>query len=227
MAPRSVTAPLRFLNGHLFVELGSRLWLLDSGAPESFGRDKHIVLLGEHFHFDDSYHGLGIAGLVQHVGVECVGLIGADVLAGFDIVFDEPQGKVTFTTDELEFDGMPVPLWDFMGLPMVMAEVAGVDHRKFFLDTGAQLSYFQDDAIARFPCAGKAVDFFPDSDDFETDTHRVAMNLGGVGVTLRCGRLPDSQADALTMAKADGILGNELFQGRRVGFFLRQRALIL
>lgn len=227
MAPPSVTAPLRFLNGHLFAELGSRLWLLDTGAPESFGRNKHIDLLGEHFAFDDSYHGLGIDGLVKHVGVECAGLLGSDVLAAFDMIFDEPGGKITFSTGELDLDGMAVPLWEFMGLPMIMADIAGEDYRKFFLDTGAQLSYFQDPALKKFPSAGKVMDFFPDSEDFETETHDVAMSLGGVHVTLRCGTLPEVLAGALSMASAQGIIGNQLFHTRRVGFFLRQGALIL
>lgn len=225
--PSVSSLPLRFVNGHLFMELASGLWLLDTGAPTSFGKNKHVVIQGEHFAFDDSYHGLGIAGLVKHVGVECVGLLGADVLINFDILFDVKRGVAQVTKDEMEFDGMPVPLWEFMGLPLLMADIAGTDYRAFFFDTGAQISYFQDPVITTFPSAGRVTDFFPDSDDFEVDTYSVAMSLGGVPVTLRCGTLPDALADALTMAKAQGIIGNELLLDRRVGFFPRQRALVL
>ncbi len=223
----ATSMPLRFENGHLFVEVASRLWLIDSGAPESFGKDKHLTLLGEPFYFDDTYHGLGMQGLADHVGVDCVGLLGADVLFNFDIIFDLRHKMLAISKDELELDGMPVPLWDFMGLPMMMAEVAGVDFRTFFFDTGAQISYFQDDAISKFPKAGRVTDFFPDSDDFETETHNVDMSLGGVPVTLRCGRLPEALAMSLSMAKAHGIIGNQLLLDRRVGFFPRQGALML
>lgn len=211
----------------MFAELASGLWLIDSGAPTSFGKDKHLTFAGEHYCFDDSYHGLGIQGLVKHVGVNCVGLLGADVLFDFDIIFDMKHHVIEISRDELELDGMPVPLWEFMGLPLIMADIAGVDYRPFFFDTGAQVSYFQDDAIKTFPAAGRIVDFFPDSDDFETETYHVAMSLGGVHVTLRCGVLPEQQALALTMAKAQGIIGNELLLPRRVGFFPRQGGLVL
>ncbi len=228
MSRRTVNAlPLRFMNGHAFVELASGLWLLDSGAPMSFGKSKHLALAGEHFTFDDTYHGLGIQGLVDHVGVECVGLLGADVLFEFDIVFDCPHQKIFISKDELELDGMAVPLWEFMGLPLLMADIAGTDYRKFFFDTGAQISYFQDEVIKTFPSAGTVTDFFPDSDDFVTETYNVAMSLGGVHVTLRCGVLPEAQAVALEMAKAQGIIGNQLLLERRVGFFPRQGALVL
>jgi hypothetical protein len=225
--PTVSSLPLRFENGHVFMQLGSGLWLVDTGAPTSFGKAKHVVIQGEHFAFDDSYHGLGIEGLVKHVGVECVGLLGADVLINFDILFDVRKGVAMITKDEMEFDGMPVPLWEFMGLPLLMAEIAGTDYRAFFFDTGAQISYFQDPVIATFPSAGRVMDFFPDSDDFEVETHHVTMSLGGVPVTLRCGTLPESLADALTMAKAQGIIGNQILLDRRVGFFPRQRALVL
>ncbi len=219
--------PLRFVNGHLFVELASGLWLVDSGASTTFGKGRHLALAGEEFTFDDSYHGLGIQGLVKHVGVDCVGLLGADVLFNFDIIFDLKRGMAAISKDELELDAMPVPLWEFMGLPLLMAEVAGTDFRTFFFDTGAQVSYFQDDAITKFPKAGVVTDFFPDSDDFETETYNVAMSLGGVHVTLRCGVLPEAIASTLAMAKAQGIIGNQLLLDRRVGFFPRQGALML
>ncbi|MBL9140876.1 MAG: hypothetical protein JNK53_03325, partial [Phycisphaerae bacterium] len=215
------------MNGHVFAEHASGLWLIDSGAPTSFGKDKHLVLLGEHFAFDNSYHGLGIEGLVKHVGVECVGLIGSDVLFNFDVLFDCPHEKIEFSKEELDLDGMPVPLWEFMGLPLLMAEIAGTDYRKFFFDTGAQVSYFQDEVITTFPKAGVVTDFFPDSDDFETETYNVDMSLGGVQVTLRCGMLPETLAVALTMANAQGIIGNQLLLHRRVGFFPRQGGLVL
>ncbi|HNQ90149.1 MAG TPA: hypothetical protein PKM73_16145, partial [Verrucomicrobiota bacterium] len=41
------TLPLRFKDGHLFVEIGGELWLLDTGAPTSFGTWRSLTISGE------------------------------------------------------------------------------------------------------------------------------------------------------------------------------------
>lgn len=224
--PAVSVLPLRLSQGHLFMEHGTGLWLLDTGAPTSFGHDRHLNLAGETFSFDDTYHGLDVGHLAEHVGVACVGLLGGDVLCSFDMIIDVPGGTLTLTTGDLEPEGEPIPLWEFVGLPIVTARIAGADYRMFF-DTGAHLSYFQDPAIKQFPEEGMEPDFFPDGGDFVTQTHRVEMSLGGIVVKLRCGTLPQSASAALTMANATGIVGNELLLNRRVGFLPRQGALVL
>ena len=49
------TLPLQLRDGHLFVELNGELWLLDTGAPTSFGNSTSISLAGEQFSLGSSY----------------------------------------------------------------------------------------------------------------------------------------------------------------------------
>ena len=95
------TLPLRFQDGHVFVELSGELWLLDTGAPTSFGLSRDLSIAGEQFELGASYLGLTSAALSQFVGVPCVGLLGADVLGSFDHVFDTPGGLLTMSTADL------------------------------------------------------------------------------------------------------------------------------
>jgi hypothetical protein len=219
------TFPLILKQGHLFLEIDGHLWLFDTGAPTSFGLG-NLALEGLEFRLSPSYMGLTIAQLAQFTGVDCRGLVGADVLGKFDHLIDVPSGTVAISKTSLDHIGVSLPLTDFMGIPILTARIAGNDYR-MFLDTGAQISYFQEDSIADFPSAGTITDFLPGAGQFQTDTHQVPMSLGGVSITLRCGTLPGLLGGALMMAGVSGIVGNQLCVGRVTGYFPRRRALVL
>src|SRR5512139_2286875 len=193
------TLPLELRDGHLFVELSGELWLLDTGAPTSFGTSRTLSLAGQEFQLGTSYLDLTAANLSEYVGVPCAGLLGADILGCFDHIFDTGRGRLTVSTAELSHTGQRVGLDEFMGIPIVTARVGGRDYRMFF-DTGAQLSYFEDDSLGDFPAAGVATDFHPSVGRFQTDTRNVAVMLGGVGFLLRCGALPGALGRTLMMA---------------------------
>lgn len=220
------TLPLQLRDGHLFVELGGELWLLDTGAPSSFGTSRSLTIAGEQFSLGPSYLGLTPAILSQFVGLPCVGLLGADVLGRFDHLFDTRSGRLTVSTSELQHSGQTVPLDDYMGIPIVTARVGGHDYRMFF-DTGAQISYFQNDSLAEYPSAGRVTDFYPGAGQFQTDTHDVPVSLGGVAFTLRCGTLPSLLGMTLMMASTEGIVGNAILSNRSVGYFPRRRTMAL
>lgn len=220
------TLPLQLRDGHLFVELSGELWLLDTGAPTSFGMTPSLAIAGERFSLGTSYLGLTPATISSLVGVPCVGLLGADVLGRFDHLFDTPAGSLTVSTAELSHTGRTVPLEEFMDIPIFTVRIGGRNYRMFF-DTGAQLSYFQDDSLAAYPSAGSATDFYPGLGQFQTDTHDVPVSLGGVAFTLRCGTLPAALGMTLHMAKTEGIVGNAILKNRTVGHFPRRRMMIL
>lgn len=220
------TLPLHLRDNHVFVELGGELWLLDTGAPTSFGTSGNVAIGGEQISLGTSYLGLTATALSQFVGVACAGLLGADVLGRFDHIFDTAGGRLTISTAELSHRGMNVHLDGFMGIPIVTARVRTHDYRMFF-DTGAQISYFQGDSLGDFPRAGSVVDFYPGVGQFQTDTHEVPISLGGVAFALRCGNLPDLLGMTLMMAGAEGIVGNAILSNRIVGYFPRRRTMIL
>jgi hypothetical protein len=54
------------------------------------------------------------------------------------------------------------------------------------------------------------------------------MLLGELPTTLRCGEfLPDSIVSILTAASVHGIIGNEVFNNRIVGYFPRRNSLVI
>lgn len=220
------TLPLQLRDGHLFVELNGELWLFDTGAPTSFGTSTSLSLAGEQFKLGSNYLGLTAASLSGFVGVQCTGLLGADVLGRFDHILDVLGGTLSISTAELSHAGQTVRLADFMGIPILTAQIAGKDYRMFF-DTGAQISYFQDDSLADFPAAGNVTDFYPGVGQFQTDTHQVAISLVGVAFTLRCGTLPGLLGATLMLADTEGIVGNQILCTRVAGYFPRRQELVL
>ena len=80
--------PLIFKEGHLFVELKEQLWLFDTGSPKSFSKLKNLTIADVQFTLCKDYLGLSAATLSEFVGVQCVGLLGADILGHFDHILD-------------------------------------------------------------------------------------------------------------------------------------------
>ena len=222
-----IVLPLHFRNGHLFLEVGGSLWLFDTGAPTSFGKSNTLTLINKTFKMGSSYLDLTAEKLSSFVGVDCVGLLGADVLGQFDFLLDVPDGRVEISMAELEHAGAPIRLNDFMGIPIVSGRIRGVDYQMFF-DTGAQISYFQNEEIlSSFPSAGSLTDFYPGVEPFKINTHNIDVMLGTLNVTLRCGVLPGLLGATLMMAGAEGIIGNESIITRTVGYFPRRHLLVL
>jgi len=217
---------IEFRDGHLFVELDGRLWLFDTGAPASFGELHNLTLVGNHYSLDDNYMGLTAKKLREFTGVQCAGLLGADILGNFDHIIDCNKGIIKIATDEIEYNGRALNLSSFMGIPILTACIAGHEYRLFF-DTGAQISYFQDGSLQDFPPSGKVTDFYPGFGQFETYTYQVDISLDDVDFTLRCGALPSLLGATLMMANTQGIIGNQILSYQVIGYFPRRNLLCL
>ena len=98
------------------------------------------------------------------------------------------------------------------------ASFAGRELRMFF-DTGAQLSYLQDEALGRCPPLGPVTDFHPGMGEFQTETYLADLVLAERTLQLRCGSLPGLLGMTLTPAGTEGILGDEVIRNRKVGCF--------
>jgi len=217
---------LDFVSGHLFVTIEGERWLVDTGSPNSFGRETTLGLDDQSFRVAGSDFGLDSAALSSLVGEPLAGLIGGDILGKLDIELDVSGGNLTASLHPLALVGTQIALEDFMGVPLLHAESEEGAHLMLF-DTGAPISYFQHDSLERYEAAGELRDFFPGVGEFTTSTHKVPFTVGQLPFKFRCGRLPELLGLTLAMAGAEGIVGNELCLGRKVGYFPRRGLLVL
>ena len=217
--------PLLFESGHIFLLSGDDAWLLDTGSPVSFGRNKEIAIHGERFEISSSYMGLNSEVLTDFIGRDTVGILGVDVLNLFDINFDFKKNIVSFFTNQNSFDGITLTLDEFMEIPIVEVSIGGVTNRMFF-DTGAQISYWQDDGLIRYPKDTVLSDFYPGFGQFDVQTHLVDCELGTLNKLLRIGSLPGILGMTLMMAGVGGILGNEILDARATVYQPRSKRLV-
>ena len=217
--------PLVFSFGHLLMTIEGQPWLLDTGSPSSFGDAGVITLDGQKFPVASDYMGLSGKLLSVYLGQSVAGLIGADILNSIDVVVDSGRGLVTFSRDSFDLQGDVLKMEEFMSIPIIEVKIAEQVHRMFF-DTGAQISYFQDDALSSFPTSGVLKDFFPGMGEFETQTHDVPAGIGTMEFMLRCGSLPGLLGMTLGLASTVGIVGNEVCAGHKVGYFARRGILV-
>lgn len=217
--------PLHFKSGHLFLEIDGHLWLFDTGAPLSFG-SKPLFLAERDLRVQDSYMSMTAESLSRLVSVDCVGLLGADVLGQFDFLLDLKNGTAEVSLGHLEHNGIAIALEQFMEVPVVSVRIGKKDYRMFF-DTGAQVSFFQHDSLVDYAPAGKITDFYPGFGQFETETYHVDIELGDLQQTLRCGALPGILGTLLMAANTTGIIGNSIMQNRLCGYFPRRNLLVL
>jgi hypothetical protein len=126
----------------------------------------------------------------------------------------------------MPLDGETLGITDLMGIPIIQVNISGVVRRMFF-DTGAQISYFQDKSLEPFPKSGAITDFYPGYGQFQTETYMVKATLGKLQYEIRCGSLPGLLGQTLTMTGTSGIIGNEIFRERVVGYFPRRKILVV
>jgi hypothetical protein len=220
------TYPLHLIHNHLFLETEGRRYLIGTGSPKSFAGTPSLILDGRTFAIVPNYMKLTAASLSQQVGVECHGLLGADVLNQFDHLIDLPQGRITISSEENQMQGVGSPISFLQGIPIVSVRIQNEPYR-MFLDTGAQVSYFQSPLLDGYPSAGVVSDFFPGFGPFETHLHIVSTNFAGVDFELRFGKIPATLAAGLMVAKTLGVIGNAFFHHRPVGYFPRRSLLVL
>ena len=206
---------LSFELGHLFAEIGGKKLVLDTGSPMSMAASPGPDFRGRELRLPGNLMGLTPGQLSGFIGTEVHGLLGTDVLNDGDLLFDFERGRLAAFDTPLPVEGEAVPFRPVMGVPLVEAIVGGQAYG-FFFDTGARISYFQEeDVLAGFPKIGTDEDFYPGFGRFSTDTYRLEVRLLSRAFSLVTGTLPAMLGLSLGMAGADGILGNEVLQGAR------------
>ncbi len=167
-----------------------------------------------------------------HLGLSAETL--SDIIGKLDWSFDAKAGTVAVSRKPLQVDGTRVKINSFMfGIPILKVHADDEAARRFFFDTGAAVSYWQNERIESHAQAGVYQDYFPGFGSFETQTFRVPFRLETVGdddavvTPLRTGTLPKALAGIVKGIKCEGIIGNEVLLNRTFGYFRRRRLIVL
>jgi hypothetical protein len=158
------------------------------------------------------------------LGTEISTLLGADILSNYKILFDYMNVVVVFDKQEIPFEGIKTAISNFMGIPIIELSIEG-KRLKFFLDTGAKLSYLSDSITSNYESIGTDEDFYPGVGKFETDCFEILTSFGDRNFIVKYGNLPTLLQMTLMLGGTDGIIGYDFFNNFKVVLDLKNNKL--
>ena len=209
------TFQLQIFKGHPIIQDGDNIILIDTGAPATIHISDELNFLSENFSCTSSYMGLTAFKLSEHLGMQVTTLLGTDVLSKYKILLDYRNLLVSFSKDDIPFEGTEIGISNFMGIPIIEL-VVNSQPLKFFLDTGAKLSYLSEDFTSGYSSVGTDEDFYPGVGQFETECYDIPTSLGANDFLVRYGNLPFMLQMTLMLGGTDGIIGFDFFNSFRV-----------
>jgi hypothetical protein len=154
------TFHLTIFDGHPIIEDNGNTILLDTGAPTTIHIADKIEFMGDTHEAATDYMGLTTDSLSELLGTRITTLLAADIMGKYKVIFDYCDKKIFFNEDEIDFDGEKIPFKVVMGIPIIRLSTLSSDIR-YFLDTGAKLSYLDETFTEGLEEKGTEEDFYP------------------------------------------------------------------
>jgi hypothetical protein len=206
---------LHLFKGHPIINDGENRILIDTGAPSTIHASESLNFCSDSFGCSTNYMGLTVSKVSDMLGTEITTLLGADVLSDYKILFDYQNQVIAFSKKEIDIDGTQADISNFMGIPIIKMTVDNQD-LKFFLDTGAKLSYLSDCLTSKYESVGTDEDFFPGVGKFQTECFEIPTVFGDKEFVVKYGNLPTLLQMTLMLGGTDGIIGFDFFNNFKV-----------
>lgn len=197
------------------IKSGDITALIDTGAPFTLHGSNKITFAGCEFAAATQIMGVTAGSISEQLGYPITTLLGNDILSKFNILFDYKNLAIHFSNQPIEFHGTELPLNSEHPVPRLQAEIEGTPHT-FFLDSGAGISYLNDDITKGRTADGAEQDFHPLAGKFTTDIYKIETEIEKQKFTVRYGNLPPALKPILTMGAVSGIIGSDFFKHFKV-----------
>lgn len=215
---------IKLFKGHPIIDEGEHRILIDTGAPSTIHASDSLNFCSESFGCSTNYMGLTVSKISDMLGTEITTLLGADILSDFKILLDYQNQIIEFNKQEIDIDGTQADISNFMGIPIIKMNVDNQE-LKFFLDTGAKLSYLSDSLTSNYECVGTDEDFYPGVGKFETKCFEIPTVFGDNEFVVKYGNLPTLLQMTLMLGGTDGIIGFDFFNNFKVVLDLKNNIL--
>lgn len=215
---------IQLFKGHPIINDGENRILVDTGAPSTIHASDSLNFCLESFGCSTNYMGLTVSKISDMLGTEITTLLGADILSDYKILLDYKNQVVEFSKQEIEIDGNQADISNFMGIPIIKMTVDNQE-LKFFLDTGAKLSYLSDSLTRNYESIGTDEDFYPEVGKFQTECFEIPTVFGDNKFVVKYGNLPTRLQMTLMVGGTDGIIGFDFFNNFKVVLDLKNNRL--
>ena len=206
---------ITLFKGHPIINDGENIILIDTGAPSTIHASNNLIFCSDNYNCSTNYMGLTVTKISEMLGTEITTLLGADVLSNLKIIFDYKNQVVEFNKEEITFEGTEIDISNFMGIPIIELSIDN-QKLKFFLDTGAKLSYLSEIITSNYKSIGSDEDFYPGVGKFETDCFEIPTSFGNFKFNVKYGNLPKLLQMSLMLGGTDGIIGFDFFNNFKV-----------
>ncbi|MDH6343561.1 hypothetical protein M2134_002450 [Parabacteroides sp. PM6-13] len=215
---------MQLFNGHPIIDDGENRILIDTGASSTIHTSNSLTFCSESFNCLTNYMGLSISNISDMLGTEITTLLGVDVLSNYKILLDYQNLAIGFSKQEIEINGSLSSISTFMGIPIIEMTIDN-QRLKFFLDTGAKLSYLSNTLTNSYKSIGTDEDFYPGVGKFQTECFEIPTVFGEKEFVVKYGNLPTLLQKALMLNGTDGIIGFDFFNNFKVALDLRNNKL--
>lgn len=206
---------IQLFKGHPIINDDENRILIDTGAPSTIHVTDSLNFCSESFGCLTNYMGLTVTKISDMLGTEITTLLGADILSDFKILLDYQNQVIEFNKHEIDIDGTQADISNFMGIPIIKLTVDNQE-LKFFLDTGAKLSYLSDSLTSNYESVGTDEDFYPGVGKFQTECFDIPTIFGDKEFVVKYGNLPTLLQMTLMLGGTEGIIGFDFFNNFKV-----------
>lgn len=215
---------MSLFEGHPIINDGEKLILIDTGSPSTIHESSQLTFCSDNYDCNVNYVGLTVSKISEMLGTSITTLLGADILSNYTILFDYKKGMVEFNKQDIAFDGTQAVISNFMAIPIIELSIDN-QKLKFFLDTGAKLSYLTDNITSNYESIGTDEDFYPGIGEFQTECFEITTSLGDKNFIVKYGKLPTLLQMTLMLSGTNGIIGFDFFNNFKVLLDLKNNRL--
>lgn len=201
--------------GHPIINDGENIILIDTGAPSTIHSSDSLNFCSDSFGCSTNYMGLTVSKISDMLGTEITTLLGADILSDYKILLDYQNLVIEFSKQEIDIAGTQMDISNFMGIPIIKMTVDNQE-LKFFLDTGAKLSYLSDSLTSKYKSVGTDEDFYPGVGKFQTECFDIKTVFADKEFVVKYGNLPALLQMTLMLGETDGIIGFDFFNNFKI-----------
>ena len=211
---------------HLIIEDNGKTILVDTGSPFSIFDDATLEFCGRQF--PQGQHIYTADTISNLLGMHVDALVGNDILQHFNVLIDYAGGSITIADEDLELPGaVALPFELSFGVPKIAMTLQG-EEKRFFLDTGAKISYVSSRMTAGLESVETATDFYVTIGNFDTPIYNMEASVAGQAFNVRVGNLPSLlEISLIGLSGTAGVIGYDFFNRFKVLFNYTNRTLHL
>lgn len=209
------TFNLTIFDGHPIIHNNNNVILIDTGAPSTIHITDSLTFLANTYSTTTDYMGMSIAAISEQLGMNITSLMGIDILSEYQLLIDYQNNNIGFSKNKIDLHGKEISITSIIGVPIIELVIDG-KKLKFFLDTGAKLSYLSNTITNNYKSTGTEKDFYPGVGEFETNCYKITTTIGENSFKVKYGNLPQLLQMTLMLGGTDGIMGYDFFNNFKV-----------